>query len=195
VQQAVQHNFAGVCVPPFWVKKARRDLKDAPVALVTVAGFPLGYQMSQTKEAEIKQALKDGADEVDVVMNVSALKSQMPWVKIEIAKYAQLVHEQGKMLKVILETAYLNEQELTLACKYVADAGADFAKTSTGFAPEGAQVATVALMRQLLPEQVGIKASGGIRTLEQVHEFVKAGAERIGTSAGVQIMEQARSNS
>ena len=191
VAEAKEQQFAGVCVPPFWVKKARRELGESDVQLVTVAGFPLGYHMTETKLEETRIALRDGADEIDLVMNISALKAEMPWVKIEFAKCASLVHEQERILKVIIETAYLTEKELELACRWCADAGVDYVKTSTGFAPEGAKAEVVKKMRELLPSNVGIKASGGIKSLEQAVELIKAGADRIGTSSGMDIMKQA----
>lgn len=191
VAEALEHRFGGVCLPPFWVKKARRDLGASETRLVTVAGFPLGYQMTETKVEEIKIALRDGADEIDLVMNVSAMKAEMPWVKIEFAKCASLVHEHERILKVIIETAYLNELELEQACRWCADAGVDYVKTSTGFAPEGAKVEDVRRMRELLPAKVGIKASGGIKTYEQAVAFIKAGADRLGTSSGIEIVKQA----
>ena len=187
VNEAKEHRFVGLCLPPFWIKKARRELGNAETQLVTVAGFPLGYQMTQTKVAEIQQALDDGANEIDVVMNVSAFKSRMPWVKIELAKCATLVHERESMLKVIIETAYLDEPEITQAAVLCADAGADFVKTSTGYAPQGATVAHVQQLREVLPAAVGIKASGGIKTYEQALALVEAGADRIGASAAVAI--------
>ena len=190
--EAVEQQFVGLCVPPFWVKKVRRDLGESDIQLVTVAGFPLGYHMTETKLEEIKVALRDGVDEIDLVMNVSALKAQMPWVKVEFAKCAKLVHEQERILKVIIETAYLNEKELELACRWCADAGVDFVKTSTGFAPEGAKVEIIRRMRELLPSNVGIKASGGIKSYEQAVALVEAGADRLGTSSGLEIMKQAK---
>lgn len=192
VAEATEHRFGGICVPPFWVKKVRRDLGSSEVQLVTVAGFPLGYNMTETKVEEIKVALRDGADEIDLVMNVSAMKAEMPWVKIEFAKCASLVHEHERILKVIIETAYLSEQELELACRWCADAGVDFVKTSTGFAPEGARVEDVRRMRGLLPSNVGIKASGGIKTYEQAVALIEAGADRLGTSSGIEIIKQAK---
>ena len=191
VKEAKEHQFGGVCMPPFWVKKARRELGESEVQLVTVAGFPLGYHMTETKLEEIKIALRDGADEIDLVMNISALKAEMPWVKIEIAKCAGLVHEHERLLKVIIETAFLSEKELELVCRWCADAGVDYVKTSTGFAPEGAKAAHVSRMRELLPSNVGIKASGGIKTYDQAVELIKAGADRLGTSSGIEILKQA----
>jgi deoxyribose-phosphate aldolase len=190
ISEAKQHQLLGVCVPPFWVKKAKRDMGDADIQLVTVIGFPLGYQMTEAKLAEMQRAIDDGADELDMVMNISALKSQMNWSKIEIAKCSKLAHEHYKLLKVIIETAYLNEQELALACRWCADAGVDFVKTSTGFAPEGAQIEDIKKMREMLPSNVGIKASGGIKTYEQAAALIGAGADRIGTSSGVAITQQ-----
>ncbi|WKV12212.1 deoxyribose-phosphate aldolase [Marivirga harenae] len=187
LNEVKENNIFGICVPPFWVKKVKRDIGKSNISLITVIGFPLGYQMSQTKEAETIQAIKDGADEIDMVLNISAVKSQMMWPKIEIAKIGKLVHENEKILKVIIETAYLNDGEIKEACKICADAGADFVKTSTGFAAEGAKLEHVQLMRSVLPDHVGIKASGGIKSYEQALQFIEAGAERIGTSSGPEI--------
>jgi len=184
ILEAKKHNLLGVCVPPFWVKKAKRELSGSNIKLVTVIGFPLGYQMSQTKEAEMNQAIKDGADELDVVLNISAYKAQMTWPKIEIAKFSKMAHEHEKLLKVIIETAYLDNEEIVDLCKICTDAGADFVKTSTGFASSGAKVEDIKLMRKTLPDHVGIKASGGIKTYEQALEMIEAGADRIGTSNG-----------
>lgn len=184
VLEAKENELFGVCVPPFWVKKVKREISGSDIRLVTVIGFPLGYQMSQTKEAEINQAIKDGADELDLMLNISAYKAQMMWPKIEIAKFSKLAHAHNKLLKVIIETAYLNEAEIVELCKICADAGTDFVKTSTGFAPSGAKVEDIKLMRANLPESVGIKASGGIKTYQQAIELIDAGAERIGTSNG-----------
>lgn len=189
IKEALEYDFVGVCVPPFWVKKAARELKHSEIALVTVIGFPLGYQMTQTKEAEIKQALSDGATELDIVMNVSAFKSGMPWVKIELAKCAHLIHSAGCLMKVIIETAYLSDEEIIKATLLACEAGTDFVKTSTGFASQGAQVAQVALMRKTATSEVGIKASGGIKTWKQAQEMIAAGADRIGCSAGAQMIE------
>jgi deoxyribose-phosphate aldolase len=189
LKEAQENNLFGICIPPFWVKKARRDIGKSNLRLITVIGFPLGYQMSQTKETEAIQAIKDGVDELDMVLNISAIKSEMMWPKIEIAKMSKLAHENDKILKVIIETAYLNKDEIINACKICADAGADFVKTSTGFASEGAKVENIKLMRSVLPDHVGIKASGGIKTYHQAIELIDAGADRIGTSSGPKICE------
>jgi len=145
----------------------------------TVAGFPFGYNMTETKLDEIKRAIDNGADEVDVVWNVSSFKTGIPWTKIDIAKCAKLTHDHQKLLKVIIETAYLSETEIETACKICADAGADFIKTSTGFASVGATVEHIKLMKNVLPKGIGIKASGGIKTATQAIQLIEAGAHRI----------------
>ena len=188
VNEAKAYKFIGVCVPPFWVKRAAREIGDSDVQLVTVIGFPLGYQMTESKLTEIEKAIDDGVDELDIVLNISAFKSEMPWVKIELAKCAKLIHETGHLMKVIIETAYLTDDEIIIASKICADAGSDFVKTSTGFAPSGAKTDHIKLMRANLPSNVGIKASGGIRDLKTVQAMIDAGADRIGASAGIQIM-------
>lgn len=190
VADARQFGFYGVCVPPFWVKRARRELGSATVRLVTVAGFPLGYQLTETKLDDIARVLDHGADEVDMVMNISAFKTGLPWTKVEIAKCSKRVHEHQALLKVILETAYLSREEIIAACKMAADAGADFVKTSTGFAPQGALPEHVQLMRASVPAGVGVKASGGIKTREQAEALLAAGADRIGTSSGIHILHE-----
>lgn len=188
VNEAREYGFLGVCVPPFWVKRAQREIGKDKILLVTVAGFPLGYNMTETKLDEIKRAIDNGADEVDVVWNISSFKTEIPWTKIEIAKCSKLAHDHQKVLKVIIETAYLTDVEIVEASKLCADAGADFVKTSTGFAPTGAKVEHIKLMRQSVPTEVGIKASGGIKTLEQAIQLIEAGADRLGTSSGISIV-------
>src|SRR5688572_15038735 len=140
VDEARQFGFVGVCVPPFWVKRAQREIGKDKIFLVTVAGFPLGYNMTETKLDEIRRAIDNGADEIDVVWNVTAFKTGIPWTKIEVAKCSKLAHDHEKILKVIIETAYLSDQEIEKACKICADAGVDYVKTSTGFAGAGATV-------------------------------------------------------
>src|SRR5687768_11045664 len=160
VEEAAQAGFLAVCVPPFWVKRASREIGNKKIILVTVAGFPLSYNMTETKLDEIRRAIDNGADEVDVVWNLSSFKTGLPWTKVEIAKCSSLAHAQQILLKVIIETSYLSDPEISQACKICADAGADFVKTSTGFAPSGASIEHVTLMRKNLPSHVGIKASG-----------------------------------
>ena len=188
VDQAKEFGLLAVCVPPFWVKRAKREIGNDNLLLVTVAGFPLGYNMTETKLDEIKRGIDNGADEIDVVLNLTSLKTGIPWTKIEIAKCTKLVHDHQKVIKVIIETAHLAPKEVEDACKLCADAGSDFVKTSTGFAPSGAKVEDVRLMRSVLPSGVGIKASGGIKTREQAISLIEAGADRIGTSSSLYII-------
>ncbi len=189
VTDANQFHFLGICVPSFWVKRAKREIGINKILLVTVAGFPFGYSMTETKLDEIKRAIDNGADELDVVWNISSFKTGIPWTKIEIAKCSKLVHDHQKILKVIIETAYLSDEEIVMACKTCADGGADFVKTSTGFAMSGAKEEHIRLMKASLPSSVGIKASGGIKTLEQTRQMIDAGATRIGTSSGIKILQ------
>ncbi|WP_439651840.1 deoxyribose-phosphate aldolase [Mangrovivirga halotolerans] len=190
VEEAAENEFLGICLPPFWVKKAKREIGDQDIQLVSVAGFPLGYNMTETKIEEMKKMIDDGVDEIDMVFNVSSFKAGMIWPKIEVAKCASLAHDNFKILKVIIETAYLNEDEIRTISKICADAGVDFVKTSTGFAPSGAQTSDIITMRDCLPSNVGIKASGGISSYDEALKMIKAGADRIGTSKGIKIMEE-----
>ncbi len=189
VEEAREFGFFGICVPPFWIKRAKREIGKEKIALVTVAGFPLGYNMTETKLDEIKRAIDNGADEVDVVWNTTSFKTGIPWTKIEVAQCSKLAHDHQKILKVIIETAYLSAEEIVEGSKLCADAGADFVKTSTGFAPMGATAEHVRLMRAALPPGVGIKASGGIKTADQAMQMIEAGANRLGTSSGVNILK------
>jgi deoxyribose-phosphate aldolase len=192
VEDAKTYGFIGICVPPFWVKKAKREIGDSDIQLVSVVGFPLGYNLTETKLLEAEQLIQNGADEIDVVWSITAFRAGMNWPKIELARMSQLCHDQERILKVIIETAYLDREEIIKACKICADAGVDYVKTSTGFAPEGAKVEHISLMREHLPSNVGIKASGGIKSLEQAINLIKAGADRLGTSSGVQIVRDSR---
>lgn len=195
VEEAITHNFLGICVPPYWTKKVKRDLGKAPVQLVTVVGFPFGYNRAEIKMLEIESALKEGVNELDIVVNLSAIKSKAyPWIKQEMSWFSKIIHESEAMMKVILETAYLSEEEIIETSKICVDAGVDFMKTSTGYAPEGATVENIKLLRQILPDTVGVKASGGIRTYEQAKAMINAGADRIGASSGVKIMEETLEN-
>jgi deoxyribose-phosphate aldolase len=188
VSEAVQAQILGVCVPPFWLARAFRERGDSPLKLVTVVGFPLGYDRTETKQKACEMAVKDGADEVDLVWNVSAFKSGMSWPKVELAKCAQQLHEAGVVMKVILETSLLTQDEIVEASKLAVDAGADYIKTSTGFGAGGALVSDIRLIRASVPEHVGVKASGGIKTYHQTVEMIRAGADRIGTSSAMNIL-------
>ncbi len=189
--EGLEYNFAGICVPPFWVNAARKMLGDHDVQLVSVAGFPLGYNKTESKIAEIRQALDDGADEIDIVWNLSAFKAGLNWVKMDISKCAETLHDQHKLLKVIIETAFLSDDEIRTACTICQEAGADFVKTSTGFAHAGARVEHIRIMREVLPSHIGIKAAGGIRDFAMARSLIEAGADRLGTSSGVKIIEEA----
>jgi deoxyribose-phosphate aldolase len=190
VEEAIEYEFLGVCVPTFWVRRAKREVKGHGIQLVTVVGFPLGYQMTENKLEEIKLAIDNGANELDIVMNISAFKSGMPWVKTELARCAQLIHENDCLMKVIIETAYLSDEEIVTASLMCQDAGTDFVKTSTGFAPNGAKAKHIELIRGTINSNVGVKASGGIRDYKTAVAMIEAGADRLGVSAGVQIMQE-----
>lgn len=192
IRDAIDEQFIGVCVPPFWVKKVKRELGEENIQIVTVIGFPFGYQDTASKVFETKESIKQGADELDLVWSQTAFHSGMNWPKIEIAQIAKICHEEERILKVIIETAYLSPDQIREACMICVDAGADFVKTSTGYAPKGAQVEDILLMREILPSQIGIKASGGIKTLESALELIKAGADRIGTSSAKALMDDWR---
>ena len=192
VKDAIEEQFIGVCVPSFWVKRVTRELKDEDIQTVTVIGFPFGFEDTASKVAETKEAIKNGADELDLVWSQTAYHSGMNWPKIEIAQIAKLCHEEERILKVIIETAYLNPEQIQEACLICQDAGADFVKTSTGYAPSGAKVEDIQLMRKTLSSQTGIKASGGIKTLDFALELIRAGADRIGTSSAKALMESWR---
>jgi deoxyribose-phosphate aldolase len=191
---AIAEQFIGVCVPPFWVKKTKRELKDQDIQVVTVIGFPFGFEDTATKVAEAEEAIRQGADELDLVWSQTAFHSGMNWPKIEIAQLAKICHSEERILKVIIETAYLSAEQIREACLICHDAGADFVKTSTGYAPSGAKVEDIRLMRETLPSTVGIKASGGIKTLDFALELISAGADRIGTSSAKAIMEAQRAS-
>ncbi|WP_111672637.1 deoxyribose-phosphate aldolase [Algoriphagus litoralis] len=192
VRDAIEEQFVGVCVPPFWVKKVKRDLREEDIQVVTVIGFPFGFEDTATKAAEAIQCIKQGADELDLVWSQTAFHSGMNWPKIEIAQLAKICHDEERILKVIIETAYLNPDQIREACLICQDAGADYVKTSTGYAPTGAKVEDIQLMREALLSSMGVKASGGIKTLEFALELIRAGADRIGTSSAKAIMDAYR---
>jgi len=188
--EALDYQFAAVCVPPCYVKIATSILGESAVKIATVIGFPFGYQTAEVKFFEAHKALSTGASEIDVVWNLAAFKTgKLADVENEIGELATLCHLRGGLLKVIIETALLSEEEIVEACSICAQAEADFVKTSTGFAPRGASIKDILLIRQSLPERVRIKASGGIRDITFANELIKAGATRLGTSAGVQLIK------
>lgn len=188
-EEIYQNSFYSACVPPFYVSFVKELLEYSDAKVCTVIGFPLGYHSTETKITEAQKALADGADELDLVMNINAFKSMAyETVKQEIKAIAEIAHEKKALLKVIIETAYLDNFDIRIACEICEEVGADFVKTSTGFAPKGADIEQVKLMREVLPGNIQIKASGGIQTYEQAMAFIEAGATRLGTSSGVAIV-------
>lgn len=188
-EEAIEHHFYGVCVPPYYVQLAKKTIKKAPVKIVTVVGFPMGYSTVAAKVEETKKAIISGADEIDMVMNIAAFKAgDYAAVQNDIQAVITACHLQNKQCKVIIETAYLNEEEIEKACRICTDCEADFVKTSTGYAPSGATVEAVTLMRKVLPAKIKIKAAGGIRDKVKAEELIKAGAARIGASASIHII-------
>ena len=190
--EARKYGFASVCVNPSWVKLCSDLLKGSDVVVCTVVGFPLGATSTEAKVFEAQKAVRDGSTEVDMVINVGALKSRdYELVERDIASVARVVHAGGAILKVIIETALLTDEEKVAASQLAKVAGADFVKTSTGFGPGGATAEDVALMRRVVGPRMGVKASGGIRTYADAQKMVAAGASRIGASASVKIIQGA----
>ena len=189
-KEAVEFNFKAVCIPPYFVKAAVDLLDNTPVKVATVVGFPMGYSATPAKVEEIKRAIDNGADEIDVVANICAVKGkQWNYVKNDIESMTMAVHLKGKVIKVILETGLLTDEEIEQLCQICAEIKVDFVKTSTGFNGGGATVRVVSLMRSVLPKEIKIKASGGIRTKEDAIQLIEAGASRLGSSSGVSIVQ------
>jgi deoxyribose-phosphate aldolase len=187
--EAEQYGFASVCINPTWVRRAANNLRGTGVPVCTVIGFPLGATTTEVKATEARKALRDGAREIDMVINIGALKSgDQELVYEDIGKVVDAAHEVGAVCKVILETALLTDEEKVVASALAKRAKADFVKTSTGFGPGGATVYDVALMRETVGPEMGVKASGGVRTADDAEDMIAAGATRIGASAGVQIV-------
>ncbi|RME48939.1 MAG: deoxyribose-phosphate aldolase [Caldilineae bacterium] len=190
--EALKYGFAAVCVNPSYVRLAAQLLKGSPVKVCTVVGFPLGATSPEVKSYEAQQAINDGATEIDMVINIGALKSgNDELVERDIATVTRTAHNGGAICKVILETALLTDAEKIRACQLAKKAGADFVKTSTGFGGGGATVHDVALMRQVVGPAMGVKASGGIKGFEAARQMIAAGATRLGASAGVKIVQEA----
>lgn len=188
--EARKHQFASVCVNPTWVKLCAQLLVGSPAKVCTVIGFPLGATASEVKAFETANAIEQGATEIDMVINIGALKArELELVAQDIRGVVNAAHARGVIVKVILETTLLTDEEKTIACLLSKEAGADFVKTSTGFAGGGATVHDVALMRRVVGPEIGVKASGGVRTYEDAESMIKAGATRIGASAGVKILQ------
>lgn len=189
-KEAKEYEFFSVCVNPCFVKSARKYLKGSDVKVCTVIGFPLGANTTKTKLFEAKRAVAEGADEIDVVFNISKFKDRKyNYVSKELSKIVDLCKKKV-LVKVIIETCYLTKEEILEACKLVYECGVDYVKTSTGYGKDGANLDDVRMMREVCKNKLKIKASGGIKTLKQVEDFILAGAERIGTSSGVAIMNE-----
>lgn len=191
-REAAQYKFASVCVNSFWVPLAAAELAGSPVKVCSVIGFPLGANLTEVKAAEAEAAVRGGAQEIDMVQNIGALRDgDDKTVQADIEAVVEAGHRAGAIVKVILETAMLTDDQKTKACLLAKAAGADFVKTSTGFGPSGATAQDVALMRRVVGPDMGVKASGGIRTLADAKKMIDAGANRIGASASVKIVQDA----
>jgi len=188
-EEAVRSGFAAVCVNPIWVRRAAANVRGSRVRVASVVGFPLGAHAPEIKALEARRALRDGAREIDMVINIGALKAgELDDVKRDIARVSEACREVGAVCKVIIETALLTDEEKVVASRLAKQAKADFVKTSTGFGGGGAEVFDVGLMREAVGPAMGIKASGGIKTADQVRALIAAGATRIGASAGIEIV-------
>lgn len=185
--EAVEYGTASVCIPPCYIKRVHDAYKEK-INICTVVGFPLGYSVTEAKKAETRQALEDGASEVDMVVNISDVKNgNYEAVKEEIAALKEIVKD--KILKVIIETCYLTEEEKIAMCKAVTEAGADYIKTSTGFGTAGASLEDIRLFKVNIGPGVKMKAAGGVKTVEDMEEFLKEGCDRIGTSSAIKLIQ------
>ncbi len=194
-EEALLYKFAAVCVPPPMVRQAGERLSGSGVKTATVIGFPFGYSVMQAKLAEAEQAIIDGADELDAVINLVALKDgDWKYLENEMQAITGLAHDQGKPVKAIIESGLLSREEIIRCCSLYGAIGVDFVKTSTGYAEKGASVDDVRLMREYLPAPVRIKASGGIRNYNFARELIAAGADRLGCSASVEIVKESLKN-
>jgi deoxyribose-phosphate aldolase len=187
--EAKRYGFAAVCVPPYFVSDSKEILRDSSVKLATVIGFPFGYNDYKAKAAEMKQAIADGADELDVVINLAAFKSNdMAYLESEVKKLSSITQENFKVLKLIIESGILSKEEIIKCCDLYKHFPVDFLKTSTGYAETGATLEAVEIMRKQLPQHIQIKASGGIKSYEFAQQLINAGATRLGCSASVAIV-------
>ncbi len=187
--EAAEHGFFAVCINPYYVSRAAIELKGKDVMVATVVGFPLGATPTAVKVCETQKAIADGADEIDMVMNLGAFKNgEYSYVEEDI-KAVRIATGKDRVLKVIIETCYLDESEVKKASELVLRGGADFVKTSTGFGPEGAKASDIIIIKSVVGENAGIKAAGGIRDREKALKMIEAGATRIGASASVKIVE------
>jgi deoxyribose-phosphate aldolase len=191
--ESMEYGFAAVCVPPLFVKKAKALVGGSTVKVATVIGFPFGYSAIEAKVAETVLAILDGADELDMVINISAVKNKdWQFLASEINAVMPFIRKGNKRIKIIIESGILTDEEIITCCDIYGAAGVDFMKTSTGYAEKGASVAAVQLMRTHLADAVKIKASGGIKTYSFAEELIKAGADRLGCSSSIQIVKESR---
>ncbi|MFD1454056.1 deoxyribose-phosphate aldolase [Levilactobacillus lanxiensis] len=192
VREAKENNFRSVMINPYWVAYAHKQLADTDVNTDTVIGFPLGANTTAIKVAEVLQAVQDGVDEIDVVMNIGEFKSgHLDAVTADLKAVIDAAHAHHKLAKVIIETALLSDEEIMQASELVANAGAEFVKTSTGFSTRGASVKDVVLMKKAVGDRIKIKASGGVHSKEEAEAMIDAGASRLGTSSGLKVMGKA----
>jgi len=190
--EAVQYGFAAVCIPPLFVKAAKQLLEGSPVKVATVIGFPFGYSAIEAKVAEIVLAIIDGADELDVVINISALKNNdWQFLASELNAILPIIRNKHKTVKIIIESGLLSEEEIVKCCDLYGASGVDFMKTSTGYAEKGATLEAIRLMRKHLTNNIHIKASGGIKSYAFAKQLIEAGADRLGCSSSIQILNEA----
>ncbi len=188
--EAIENGFYGVCVSPYFVQLVKKTIGKKNIKIISVAGFPLGYSTVGAKVEEAKKAIISGADEIDMVMNIAAFKSgDFQTVQNDIQSVVTVCHLQNKKIKVIIETAYLSDDEIRFACKICANCEVDFVKTSTGYADKGAEIKNIKLIRETLPSKIKIKAAGGIKTKKQAIEFINAGADVLGCSNSLKLIE------
>jgi deoxyribose-phosphate aldolase len=189
---SLKHGFGAVCIPPFFVRQASEILLESSINICTVIGFPLGYNPKNVKKFEIKAAMKDGAEELDIVLNQSMIQSESyDSLLMEMKEFNNIVHSKYGIVKYIVETAYLNKEQCDKVLELCLESGADYIKTSTGFAPKGAQISTVKRWNKLIgKEKMKIKASGGIKNSKEAVSFITSGADRIGCSRGITIVEE-----
>lgn len=191
-RDAIEHHFAAVCIPPVYVQLAANNLNGSEVKVATVIGFPFGYTYINAKQEEVKQAISDGADELDMVINLVALKNQdYSYLENEVGAVLEIAKKHKITLKIIIESGILTDQEIIKCCEIYGAFGVDFLKTSTGYAERGASLKAVQLMRANLPSHIQIKASGGIKSFDFARQLLEAGATRLGCSASVAIVKEA----
>ncbi len=192
-EEAKTYKFKGICIPPYFIKEAKAHLEGSDVKIVTVIGFPMGYSNTASKVEEIKRAINDGADELDVVINVAAIKAgNWSYVESDVESVTRITHLKGKVIKLITEVGFLTEEELERVCKIVTMFSVNYFKTSSGYTGVDTTAEMIKNIRAMLPADINIKASGGIRNLETAEAVIKAGATRIGSSSCVKIAETAK---